>query len=229
MDRRARRSYLALAILGLGLLALRLGLQVDAPGALVRAEPTWSSSPEVRAADLRFAAAVTAADRAWILAAVAGARPEAQRLIDEVDGTIEVRTGLQVEAAIGRAHVRPEGAVIELDVAALNGDRALDRDVVVLHELGHVIDYWLVSDELAGRLDRGIPRVGTCDSRTEHDGACTALEERFADTFAKWALRGRFSLAGSGYGIPAPASLEDWGAPLALLAAQLTVGARADS
>ena len=42
-----------------------------------------------------------------------------------------------------------------------------------------------------------------------------------ADTFAKWALRGRISLAGSGYGIPAPASIEDWGRPLGLLAAQL--------
>jgi hypothetical protein len=47
------------------------------------------------------------------------------------------------------------------------------------------------------------------------------VEERFADTFAKWALGGRISLAGSGYGIPAPASIEDWGAPLGLLAAQL--------
>ena len=45
--------------------------------------------------------------------------------------------------------------------------------------------------------------------------------QRFADTFAKWALRGRISLAGSGYGIPAPASIEDSGAPLGLLAAQL--------
>ena len=53
-------------------------------------------------------------------------------------------------------------------------------------------------------------------------GACTAVEERFADTFAKWALRGRISLAGSGYGIPAPASIEDWGPPLGLLAAQLS-------
>jgi hypothetical protein len=34
------------------------------------------------------------------------------------------------------------------------------------------------------------------------------------------------SLAGSGYGIPLPASIEDWGQPLGLLAAQLTIRAR---
>jgi hypothetical protein len=55
---------------------------------------------------------------------------------------------------------------------------------------------------------------------------CTAVEERFAETFAKWALSGRVSIAGDGYGIPTPASLEDWGAPLGLLAAKLTVNAR---
>jgi hypothetical protein len=92
----------------------------------------------------------------------------------------------------------------------------------VLHELGHVIDFQLVSDELVEELDASIPRVGSCgDSELLPTGACTATDERFADTFAKWALRGRVSLAGSGYGIPAPASIEDWGAPLGLLAAQL--------
>ena len=50
---------------------------------------------EARAAGLRFAAAVTPADRAWILAAVQRARPEAARLIAEVDGLVEVRTELR--------------------------------------------------------------------------------------------------------------------------------------
>ena len=87
-----------------------------------------------------------------------------------------------------------------------------------------MIDYQLVPDELVQQLDQGIPRVGTCQPAAELPvGACTVIEERFADTFAKWALRGRFSLAGSGYGIPAPASLEDWGAPLGRLAIQLNV------
>ena len=53
-----------------------------------------------------------------------------------------------------------------------------------------------------------------------------AFPERFADTFAKWALRGELSLAGAGYGLPAPASLEEWGAPLAKLAVDLEVASR---
>jgi hypothetical protein len=179
-------------------------------------------SPEARAATLSFAPDVKQRDRAWILAAVGKARPEAQRLIGEIDGLVTVRTDLPRGEAIGLAEMTLDRAVVNFDVRSLNGDRAFDRDVVVLHELGHVIDFQLVDDELIAQLDGQIPRVGSCgDSELLPTGACTAVEERFADTFAKWALRGRISLAGSGYGIPAPASLEDWGAPLGMLAARL--------
>jgi hypothetical protein len=195
---------------------------------MMRTDPGLAASgvaeitDETRAAGLRFAPDVTPADRAWILAAIETARPEAQRLIAEVDGLVEIRTDLAYGEAIGLAQMSSEGAVVSFDLRSLNGDRALDRNVVVLHELGHVIDYQLVPDELVQQLDQGIPRVGTCRPTAALPiGACTAVEERFADTFAKWALRGRISLAGSGYGIPAPASIEDWGAPLGLLAAQL--------
>jgi hypothetical protein len=116
---------------------------------------------------------------------------------------------------------------VSLDVTKLDGDRAIDRNVVVLHELGHVVDFLLLPDETIKQLDAGIPQVGTCDSwAAEPTGACTAIQERFADTFAKWALGGRYSLAGSGYGIPMPASIEDWGQPLGLLAARLDIEAR---
>jgi hypothetical protein len=179
-------------------------------------------SAETRTAALRFAPEVMPKDRAWILAAIAKARPEAQRLIAEVDGLVEVRTDLPRGEAIGLAQMTIDDAVVSFDARSLNGERAIDRDVVVLHELGHVIDFQLVPDELVAELDRGIPRVGSCgDSPLLPTGACTSVEERFADTFAKWSLRGRISLAGSGYGIPAPASIEDWGAPLGLLAAKL--------
>ena len=57
-------------------------------------------------------------------------------------------------------------------------------------------------------------------------GDCTAPEERFADTFAKWALRGAVSAAGAGYGVASPASLEDWGTPLATLAIKIQVASR---
>jgi hypothetical protein len=188
------------------------------------AEPdTPGISEEARAAGLHFAPEVAPGDRAWIDAAIRSARPEAQRLIAEIDGLVEIRTDLPRGAAIGLAEISQERAVVRFDLRSLNYDRALDRNVVVLHELGHVIDYYLVSDERVQELDRGIPRTGVCPATSPlPTGACTAVEERFADTFAKWALGGRISLAGSGYGIPAPRSIEDWGAPLGLLAARLS-------
>ena len=195
-------------------------------GARLKADPvlgTAEISDEVRAAGLRFAPEVAPADRVWIEAAIRSARPEAQRLIAEIDGLVEVRTDLPRGAAIGLAEMTPSRAVFRFDLRSLNYDRAVDRNVVVLHELGHVVDYHLVPDELVEELDRGIPRAGVCPATSALPvGACTAVEERFADTFAKWALGGRISLAGSGYGIPAPRSIEDWGAPLGLLAARLS-------
>ena len=211
-----------LAIVACAVVVL-VGARMRADAGLA-ASGTHEISEETRAAGLRFAATVTPEDRTWILAAIRAARPEAQQLIAEVDGLVEIRTDLPTGVAIGLAELSSDGAIVNFDLRSLNGDRALDRNVVVLHELGHVIDYQLVPDELVQQLDQGIPRVGTCQPAAELPvGACTVIEERFADTFAKWALRGRFSLAGSGYGIPAPASLEDWGAPLGRLAIQLNV------
>src|SRR5215217_895749 len=108
-----------------------------------------------RAGTLRFGTDVASADRAWIAAAVARARPEAARLIAEVDGLVPA----------------------------------------------------VVNDA----LDAQIPRGGPCGLAID----CEMPEERFADTFAKWALNGAVSEVGAGYGIAMPASIEDWGAPLA--------------
>lgn len=235
MPDRQQRSYIALAtVLLLVFVALSLVPKLVDP-ARHASSGTPEITPDVRAATLRFAEGVAPDDRAWILAAIASARPEAQRLIAEVDGLVEIDTSLNRpgtitlggEHAIGLMHFDSYGAQVSLDVTKLDGDRAIDRNVVVLHELGHVIDALLVSDDMIKQLDAGIPTVGTCASwEAEPTGACSAVEERFADTFAKWALGGRVSLAGSGYGIQAPASIEDWGQPLGLLAAQLTVKAR---
>jgi hypothetical protein len=180
---------------------------------------TVELTPQERSAGLRFAAGVAAGDRQWILAAIAGARPEARALIEQVDGTVEFRT--HRGQPLGLATSSPSGSVITLDVASLDGRRQVDRPQTVLHELGHVVDYVLVSDRLAAKLDAGIPRQGTCGPTAEGPvGACTEPAERFADTFAKWAMRGAISAVGSGYSVPTPPSLEDWGAPLARLAAQ---------
>ena len=209
------RALVALAVVALAVAAL---------GARVNSARSAPGTPEITGAE-RAATfnldAVSRDDRAWILAAVASARPEAQRLIAEVDGLVEVRTDLHEDGAIGLTEIGPQGVSVNFDVGLLNGDRAIDRNIVVLHELGHVIDYLLVDDDTVRSLDAGIPPAGPCQSATQDYGACTAVEERFADTFAKWALRGRFSLAGSGYGIPTPSSLEDWGRPLGRLALEL--------
>ena len=240
MSSRQQRSYIALAIVVLLVIfgqplarSVIHATAFDRPSSSGAAEVT----PEVRAATLRFSEAVQPGDRAWMLAAIASARPEAQQLIAEIDGLVEIDSTLNVpgvthvgaEGAIGLAHMSPEGALITVDVRLLDGERAIDRAVVILHELGHVIDYLLITKELRQQLDAGIPTVGSCDpAANEPTGACTAVEERFADTFAKWALGGRVSLAGSGYGVHAPVSIEDWGQPLGLLAAQLSIKARSD-
>ena len=58
--------------------------------------PEAEASPAITAADrargLTFDAGVAPADRQWIIAALAKVRPEAARLIAEVDGLTHVRT-----------------------------------------------------------------------------------------------------------------------------------------
>src|ERR1044071_1240770 len=189
----------ALVVIALCVVASLLGMRVHR--ATATDEPSISS--EVRAATLMFDPGVAPGDRAWILNAIATARPEAQRLIAEVDGMVEVRTDLNApgasygpgtEQAIGMTAMKGNQALITLDVRELDGERAIDRNMVVLHEFGHVIDYVLADDALVNSLDAGIPPAGTCNGTSDGIGACTAIPERFADTFAKWALRGRFSL-----------------------------------
>src|SRR3954447_20044790 len=176
---------------------------------LTRDGDTIEISPAVRAAGLRFAPGVAAADRAWILAAVARARPGAGRPVGEVDGLVEIRTDLRDPAgALGLTQSGLEGIAVSFDLTRLDGPAALQRDTVVLHELGHVVDFAVVPRALDAQLDAGIPRGGPCTSLGDRIGACARPEERFADTFAKWTLRGDVSAAGAGYAIAAPASLE---------------------
>ena len=182
---------------------------------------TVQVSQQVRAAGLTFGPEVTPADRAWILAAISHARPEAQRLIHEVDGLVTVNTA-GTGSMMGFARSVPNGYQVWLNVSRLNGSRILDRDVAVLHELGHIVDFTLIGDKLDRSLDDGIPRGGHCDLQ---DGVvygdCAPPAERIADTFAKWALGGAVSAVGSGYAIANPPSLDDWGLPLVTLAASL--------
>src|SRR5215218_274163 len=215
-----------LAILVAGGLALALvpdavRERVRADGRLTTADgDTVEITGAARAADLRFTSAVAPADRAWIQAAIAQARPEAARLIAEVDGLVQVGADVSGEGVLGVTRSGPRGFSIDLDLARLDNDRAMDRATVVLHELGHVIDFALVPAAVGATLDAQIPRGGPCGLAID----CDRVEERFADTFAKWALNGAVSEVGTGYGIAMPASIENCGAPLAHIALRLPAG-----
>jgi hypothetical protein len=185
--------------------------------------PPIEITPTIRAAGLRFEPGVAPRDRAWILAAIAHARPEARRLVDEVDGLVRIGTengGEELPGgyrAVGVTYPQNGSFRVVFNTQLLDGDAAFSRDVVVLHELGHVIDFSLITTKLDDQLDRTIPSSGPCISAGQQTGACTAPEERLADTFAKWALRGAVSAAGAGYGVDAPL-LDEWALPLAGLA-----------
>jgi hypothetical protein len=192
--------------------------RVAADGVLTTSDgDTVDITDSARAGGLRFAPAVTPAQREWISAALARARPEAARLIGEVDGLVTIGTFADQAETLGITRGTERGFTVDFNVARLDGDRALDRATVVLHELGHVIDFAIVPEELNAQLDEQIPRGGPCGLAID----CELVEERFADTFAKWALRGAVAEIGAGYGIAMPASLEDWGAPLAQLGFRL--------
>jgi hypothetical protein len=192
--------------------------RVRADGRLTTTDgDTVDISEEARAAGLTFAPGVAPADRDWIARAVASARPEAARLIAEVDGLVRVGTFAQGGTTVGITRSHDRGFTVDFNIAYLNGDSVADRATVVLHELGHVIDFALVPATLNTALDGQIPRGGPCGAAID----CDRIEERFADTFAKWALHGAVSEIGAGYGIAMPASIEDWGAPLAHLSVRL--------
>jgi hypothetical protein len=182
--------------------------------------------PAVRAATFRFADSVTPNDREWILGAVDKARPEARQLIDDIDGMVTIATFSEPSGkAVGVMQPVAEGEYrVSFNLAYLDGERKLDRDSTVVHELGHVIDQALVPVELRDELAAALPTTGACYSGDTGD--CTAPAERFADTFAKWALRGAVSVVGAGYSVATPASLEDWGAPLSALAIDVAVASR---
>jgi hypothetical protein len=182
--------------------------------AQARSTGTIYLSDDLRRAGFRFGPEASADDQAAILRAVADARPEAQRLIGLIDGLVDMHVG-QVDAhAVGVTETTGDRYTVTIDlgrVAQMYGQRGIDR--VVLHELGHVLDFALLPTELTTSLDAGIPRGWGCDQG--ETGACAPREERFAESFAKWATNDIGVDLYIGYKIPPPPSLEAWGAPLA--------------
>jgi|HigsolmetaAR201D_1030396.scaffolds.fasta_scaffold01101_14 hypothetical protein len=211
----ADRRLLATILAGLILVAAAVGLEQRRERATAPArEGALAMHAEVREASLRFAPDVAEVDRAVVLGAIERARPEARRLIDEVDGLVDVYIKPTGAGTAGLMRRDGDRFRVELDLGSVY--RALGRkgtDRLVLHELGHVVDAALTPEELDERLDAMIPAGFGCDYGTS--GACAPRRERFAETFAKWALGDiGVNALGLGYKVPPPSSLEDWGASL---------------
>jgi hypothetical protein len=165
---------------------------------------------------LTFAPGTAPADQAAVLDAVAAARPEAQQLIGRVAGLTTVRVTPTGPGIAGTTQATEHGWDVELDLAPTArrfGPRGTAR--LVLHELGHVVDHALVTTDLEQRLDAATP-VGVACVDEGLGGACAAREERFAESFAKWAANDMGLNIELGYRVPPP-DLATWGRPLEVL------------
>jgi hypothetical protein len=178
-------------------------------------------TPALRSQTFHFAPSVAPADRQAFLDAVAAARPEARQIIGLIDGLVDVHVGpTGITNAIGLTENEPPaGYRVTVDLGLVSqrfGQRGIAR--TVLHELGHVVDHALVTDDVVAEMDAEIPSgIGCEDGKL---GACANREERFAETFAKWALGDIGVNLDVGYKVPPPSvPLGVWGQPLARLAA----------
>src|SRR4051794_39450765 len=161
----ARRAPIAAALACAAALLAGLGLAHHrAAAAPVPAASTWS--------------AVAPADRAWVEASIAEARPEAATLIRHALGRVTFRTAYQPAAFwAGLTTVQGNDFTVTLNLSFLNSRRGVGlRDDVVLHELGHVVDFAEVPDDVVVRLAAEVPVSGTC--LTADTGDCTSPRER---------------------------------------------------
>jgi hypothetical protein len=174
---------------------------------------------KIEDASLTFAPGTDPGSQQAVRTAIASARPEARRLIDMVDGLVTIRVGPTGESgAVGLTQLGdPDGYPMTLDIATVYGglgQRGVDR--LVLHELGHVVDHALIPAALDAQLAAGVPTGYGCDQGVS--GACATRDERFAESFAKWAMNDIGVDLNIGYKImPPEPSLDAWGAPLAKL------------
>jgi hypothetical protein len=170
-----------------------------------------------RAATFSFDPSIAAADRAAIVRAVSDANPQAQALIGEIDGLVDVRVGAINGGTVGLTESDGDRYDVTLDLGTVSreyGQRGIDR--LVQHELGHVVDFALVPEALNVQLDAKIPQGYGCDDGIS--GGCANRDERFAESFAKWASGDIGVDLYLGYKVPPPDDLANWGAPLAALA-----------
>jgi hypothetical protein len=173
-------------------------------------------TPAERADTFHFAPGVAPYDRQVVRTAIAHARPDARRLIDAVDGLVDLDVAQTQAGSVGMTQMVGDRFHVVLNLGAASraaGQRAIDR--LVLHELGHVVDGALVPDTLRDRMVAEVPRPYGCLDETS--GSCAAPVEVFAESFAKWATGDIGVDLNLGYAVPPPADLRRWGAPLAAL------------
>ena len=188
--------------------AASAGARYDLEGGGGRALP--ASAP------LRFAPGIAASDQQVVLRAVSEARPESRRVVELVAGMVTVSLGSPGSGVAGQTRPTAGGYDVVLDLGGVfrgAGMRGVRR--LVLHELAHVVDHALVGEALESQLDAATPPGFGCDDGKS--GGCAAREERFAESFAKWATGDVGHDLYIGYRVPPPASLSGWGAPLAAL------------
>ena len=205
------RNLVAVAV---ALLALTIGVAAGPRSLAPEPSAPGDIPADLEAAVLKFAPGVAPADRASILGAIAATRPEARALIERVDGMVTIELGSTGQDAVGLTTGNRDGYTVVLDMAPVvqrMGARGLSR--LVLHELGHVVDHALLGAERQRALDAGIP-LGYACKPGEPTGACATREERFAETFAKWATGDIGINVSLGYKVLPPGDLEAWGAGL---------------
>ena len=170
---------------------------------------------ELRDATFTFAPQTLASDRELILAAVATSRPEARKLVEIVDGLVDISVGDPGGGNAGLTMIGGTRYPVTLNMAGTwqsGTQRAINR--LVMHELAHVLDAALFTDAFLAPLVAAVPKGWGCDGGIS--GACAEDPERFAESFAKWATGDIGVDVYLGYSVPPPEpSLESWGRPLA--------------
>ncbi len=129
--------------------------------------------------------------------------------------------GASAQTSAGSASGPPAPA--QTDTASYDLDARWDRDAkqirgtarVTLHELAHVVDHALVTADLEAALDAATPPGLGCDDGGL-SGGCAVRQERFAESFAKWATGDIGLNISLGYRVPPP-DLASWGRPLDVL------------
>ena len=202
--------------IGLVLAAVALSFLVRAQAPSV--EAASSERPRLSAAQLEatfaFGPATGQVDRDLILRAVAAADPQARRLIERIDGITRIDIGATPTGAAGVTRGAGDHFEIVLDLGGVYrqlGTRGVSR--LVLHELGHVVDHALVPEAMRAELDAGIPPGLPCAAGTRQ-GSCAPRAERFAESFAKWAMNDIGVALYIGYAVPPPGDLRAWALPL---------------